>query len=131
MNNILLMIQIVWESYLRAVIRFWDNRFHRRDNPIEFYHEEINYLRRRNEELQGFILNNIYESVEPQVEQTLETEFQTLGKPIETLIQRRKRLESQSLVEWNKLVQEAKNKQAASATSKTTEQLEEDLGVKN
>lgn len=126
-----LMIQAVIESFIRAVIRFWDNRFRRKDNVTEPFREEISYLRRRNDELTSFILNSIKPITAEGDESELESseQIQSIGRPIETSFQRRKRLEQQSLSEWNKLVQEAKDKavKAKEREVKTTEELEKQI----
>lgn len=123
------MLRAVLDSFLRAIIRFWNNRFLPKDNVIELYRMEIADLRSRNRELTEFIFNALSPRVEPGESESSEDDFQQLGRPIETTLQRRRRLEQESLSNWNKLVQEAKNEIQNKATTKTTEELEKDLGM--
>lgn len=128
------MLKAVLDSFLRSIIRFWDNRFLPEDNPLELYREEVIYLRRRNEELASFILNSIEVKTAQVNESESDTDqLQSIGRPIETTLAKRRRLEQESLAEWNRGVQEAREKMLAQAkvTTKSTEELEADLGVKN
>lgn len=128
-------LQYTLESFFRAVIRFWDNRFSRKEDPIEYYQEEVLYLRRSNEELQSFLLNSLSPTTAQVDSPEPENPFENMGRAIESPLQKRRRLEQDSLVRWNKLVQEGQEKLKAikeSASSlKTTEELEKDLGVNN
>jgi len=128
--------QAMFESFVRAFIRFWDNRFHPRDNPIELYREEVFELRRRNRELTELVFTTLASSTREDLEPETETsndELINLGKPIETSLQKRKRLEHQSLTGWNRMVQEAQEElKKKSVEIKPTEELEKDvLGVIN
>ena len=112
------------ESFLRAIIRFWDNRFNKSD--------EIYWLRERNAELYKFIFSRL-ESNNPTAEEPESEELeelQPLGHPIETMLSKRRRLENETLVRWTKSVQEAKDelvRQKVNSTSKSTSELEEEL----
>ena len=126
------MLTYTLDSFLRAVIRFWNNRFLPKDNPSEAFREEISYLRRRNDELISFILEALLPKTAESNESPAEEEFQSMGQPIETATQKRKRLERESFANWNRLVQEAKDRAVQSASGKTTSELElETLGVNN
>lgn len=118
------MIKAVLDSLLRAVIRFWDNRFLRSD--------EVYYLRERNAEFLKFILDRIELNTAESEESKPEIDEQIpAGRPIETTIAHRRRLEQESFNEWNRLVQEAQNKKSAENKNKAIEELEKDLGVSN
>jgi hypothetical protein len=120
----LAMLQAVLDSFLRAVIRFWDNRFLRDD--------EVDYLRDRNAELLKIVLQTMPKTalgIEPETD-SIDAEFKNLGKPIETTLQRRRRLERDSLTEWNRLVEEAKEERV-SAARKPTEELEAEVLKEN
>lgn len=130
------MLEMSKDSFLRAVIRFWNNRFLPKDNPTELFREEISYLRRRNDDLVSFILNSIKPNTAEVDEPEIDEEFKSIGASIETTIKRRRRLEQVSLSQWNKLVQEAKDKAvresaSVSKSTKTTEELETELGLSN
>lgn len=102
----------MWEAFVRAVIRFWDNRFLREDRD-DFYEREISRLHT--------VINSL---TRPQVvvgEVERDEENQPLiRKPIETLLQKRARLERESRAEWNEQLTNAR---------KSTEDLEREVGV--
>lgn len=111
------MIRLVWESFLRAIIRFWDNRFLREDRD-DFYEREISRLHQ--------IINDLTVPKIMTAEVVDDIEQPLIRKPIETLLQKRTRLERESREKWN---EELKTASANRASIKTTEELEREVGV--
>lgn len=129
------MLTAVSDSFFRAVIRFWDNRFTRQDPIAKVYFEEVLFLRRENEEFRNFILSNIaVANSSENLTGSDSIDEEMIGRPVETLAQTRRRLEVESFKKWTILVQktrEAKLK-AEQEDKKPTEEMEKEiLGVSN
>ena len=120
------MIKLIWESFCRALIRFWDNRFVRNEQ-LNWYQLQIEKLERRIFDLQGELIEIVSPQKPPAEEAINEIPIQTRA-PIETLFQRRMRLEKESKEEWERQLKEAESKRAAKA--QTTEELEQSVGVR-
>ena len=94
---------------------------------------EISELRSRNRELTTFIFEALRPNRnEEESSDEAPEDLEPLGHPIETNLQRRRRLEADSLRQWNEMVQKAKEEMEKPSTSKPIDELEKDiLGVMN
>lgn len=115
------MIKAVFDSFCRALIRFFDNRFIAKD-PDDFYEMEIARLHK--------LIGNLIQPAAQTVIDTTDNEEHVAMPPIETTFQKRARLEKESLAKWNESVAEAKAKIAETlAQKKSTEELEQSVGI--
>ena len=121
-------LKAVYESFIRAAIRFFDNRF-LQDNEVEWYRIELDKLRIENQRLVNVIIQmNRPESASPV--QNDETEWKPLVG-FETVSQKRRRLERESYNRLQSNIAQAREETSRKAAqAMTTEQLEEELGVK-
>lgn len=118
------MLRVVYESFLEAIIRFWNNRF-QSDDQVRYLRMENDKLRQANDKL----ISQLIELSKPVTvdEPAQDTrDLQPLRGQYRSWEQRRRELEATSLRKAIELSDEAK---LASARSQTTEQLEADLGI--
>lgn len=118
------LIRLIYESFCRSVIRFFDNRFIRSDD-IEYYRMEAEKFRQENFKLTKFILDSNSPSAKV-VTSTSEEEpdWQPARKGYQSWESKRRELESASAERARSLANEAK---IAMYASKSTEQLEHEL----
>lgn len=116
------MIKAIWESFCRALIRYFDGKA-KTDDTIEYLRRRIETLERDNFQLQKYILENPKKVTEPVLEEL--TDWKP-ARQIQTWDQKRRELEQQSLERAQALRTEAR---IAIEASKTTEQLEAELGL--
>jgi len=116
------MINAVWDSFCRALIRFFDNQFIK-ESPVRFYELEIGRLHQQ--------INLLISPRTVIAEAVEEIEMKPAMNPIETSWQKRARLENESRIEWNKQIEAARLKiqSSASQEKQTTEELEKSVGV--
>ncbi len=113
----------MWDAFCRAVIRFFDNRFVQ--NWTDADEVEIERLHK--------IIDKLLNERAPKtvIAEFAEPEMQVAMKPIETIMQKRARLERESRAEWDKQMSSALQEMNSklSAGKETTEELEKSVGV--
>jgi hypothetical protein len=115
------LIKLVFESLCRALIRFFDNRFIR-DDDVEWYRMELNQSRIETQKLLDHFV-----TPKPVTLVTEDEDYQPITpKKFKSFDQKRKELEQASRMQAMKLADEARS---AIEKSKTTAELEEELGI--
>jgi len=110
-------VKLIWESFVRAAIRFFDQRSLRNDQ-VEYLRMEIEKLQNENRELRDYILRPV-NVPEPQDETV---DWQPLG--LQSWEQKRRELEAESR---KRMVQNAFDSAVIQNKNKSTEQLEKEL----
>lgn len=125
------MLSVAWESFLKSVIRFFDNRFVSDDTTF-YYRTEIEKLRQRNEFLEDKLIELFSPKTASGTVESFENPTEPLMQPIESFFQKRKRLEMESMQKWTKDVADAREKLVQKATViQNTQELESSLGLNN
>ena len=116
------MLSVVWDSFCRALIRFFDNRFVK-ESKIDFYQIEISRLHQQ--------INRLLDERAPKQirEEVIDEGPQIAMPPIESSFARRTRLERESREKWEQSVKEAHEKLQAEKRQQSTEELEKSVGV--
>src|SRR5882757_1362365 len=117
-------IKLVFESLCRALIRFFDNRAVL-NTDVEYYRMELDLAHKETQRLVSLL-------VEPKITAEVETEqtdYKPIGNsPYKSWNVKRRELEQASRLKAIQLDSEARQ---AIEKSKTTEELEDELGIGN
>ena len=117
-------IRFMWDSWVRAVIRYWDNKFIR-SNEVEYLRSQIELERSRYEKL-VHLINAPRVASDDSFE--TEDEWKPINVGFKPLHVKRQEMEMISRSKAFALKQEAEK---AIEKNKTTEQLEAELGIEH
>ena len=117
-------IKLVFESLCRALIRFFDN-CSVKDDSVEYYRMELDLAHKETQKIIDRLL-------EPKITAEIETEqidYKPIGNsPYKSWNVKRRELEQASRIKAIQLASEAR---IAIEQAKTTEELEDELGISN
>ena len=116
-------IRLIFESFCRSLIRFFDNRFVR-DTSVEYYRIEMEKLRQEKDRLLEVLLAKNQAQISVQTTAAEDTEWQPAREGFKSWETKRRELEQLSFKRATELEREAK---VALASTKSTEELEAEL----